>query len=282
MLAGGAHACRTAPPARAAGGAQRHRMDTGPAVESLATSRPSSSSRRSEAAGGVVLSRIAESLFWIGRYVERAEDTARILDVQTQMMVEDPTVDDDSACRTLLSVMGTEIPEGRLDAGGGAVPAGLRHRRGHLDHVGRSRRPARAPAGRARRCRRDLWEVDQHDVPATSRRAGSARCAPRTRSAGCASGRRGHQRHRRRDDEPRRGLAVPGARPVARAGGHDRAAGRDLGAEPGRRLGVADDAAGLRRLPVLPAHLPRAGDRPRGGRVPAARPAVPALGGATA
>lgn len=29
-----------------------------------------------------MLSRIAESLFWIGRYVERAEDTARILDVQ--------------------------------------------------------------------------------------------------------------------------------------------------------------------------------------------------------
>ena len=27
-----------------------------------------------------MLSRIAESLFWIGRYVERAEDTARILE----------------------------------------------------------------------------------------------------------------------------------------------------------------------------------------------------------
>lgn len=57
-----------------------------------------------------MLSRIAESLFWIGRYVERAEDTARILDVQTQMMVEDPSVDIDAACRTLLSVMGTEVP----------------------------------------------------------------------------------------------------------------------------------------------------------------------------
>ena len=61
-----------------------------------------------------MLSRIAESLFWIGRYVERAEDTARILEVQTQMMVEDPTVDIDAACRTLLSVMGTEVPDGRL------------------------------------------------------------------------------------------------------------------------------------------------------------------------
>ncbi|MGA8211471.1 MAG: alpha-E domain-containing protein [Nocardioidaceae bacterium] len=61
-----------------------------------------------------MLSRIAESLFWIGRYVERAEDTARILDVQMQMMVEDPSVDIDGACRTLLSVMGTRIPDGRL------------------------------------------------------------------------------------------------------------------------------------------------------------------------
>jgi uncharacterized alpha-E superfamily protein len=61
-----------------------------------------------------MLSRIAESMFWIGRYVERAEDTARILEVQTQMMVEDPMVNIDSACRTLLSVMGAEIPEGRL------------------------------------------------------------------------------------------------------------------------------------------------------------------------
>jgi uncharacterized alpha-E superfamily protein len=26
-----------------------------------------------------MLSRIAESMFWIGRYVERAEDTARLL-----------------------------------------------------------------------------------------------------------------------------------------------------------------------------------------------------------
>ena len=28
-----------------------------------------------------MLSRIAESLYWVGRYVERADDTARILDV---------------------------------------------------------------------------------------------------------------------------------------------------------------------------------------------------------
>jgi uncharacterized alpha-E superfamily protein len=55
-----------------------------------------------------MLSRIAESLFWIGRYVERAEDTARILDVQMQLLIEDAALDEDSACRSLLNVMGVE------------------------------------------------------------------------------------------------------------------------------------------------------------------------------
>ena len=40
-----------------------------------------------------MLSRIAESLYWIGRYLERAEDTARILDVHLYLTVEDPLAD---------------------------------------------------------------------------------------------------------------------------------------------------------------------------------------------
>jgi len=54
-----------------------------------------------------MLSRIAESLFWIGRYIERSDGTARILDVHLQLLLEDPWVDEDTACRSLLSVMGT-------------------------------------------------------------------------------------------------------------------------------------------------------------------------------
>lgn len=54
-----------------------------------------------------MLSRIAEALFWIGRYVERADGTARILDVHLQLLLEDPWVEEDTACRALLSVMGT-------------------------------------------------------------------------------------------------------------------------------------------------------------------------------
>src|SRR4051794_17916768 len=56
-----------------------------------------------------MLSRIAESLFWIGRYLERADGTARILDVHLQLLLEDPWIDEDTACRSLLSVMGSEV-----------------------------------------------------------------------------------------------------------------------------------------------------------------------------
>jgi uncharacterized alpha-E superfamily protein len=37
-----------------------------------------------------MLSRHAEDLFWVGRYVERAEDTARMLDVTYHNLLESP------------------------------------------------------------------------------------------------------------------------------------------------------------------------------------------------
>ncbi len=58
-----------------------------------------------------MLSRIAESLFWIGRYIERSDGTARILDVHLQLLLEDPWIEENLACRSLLSVMGAEIPD---------------------------------------------------------------------------------------------------------------------------------------------------------------------------
>lgn len=55
-----------------------------------------------------MLSRIAEALYWIGRYLERAEDTARLLDVHVQLLLEDPVVDEEGTSASLLSVMGVE------------------------------------------------------------------------------------------------------------------------------------------------------------------------------
>lgn len=63
-----------------------------------------------------MLSRIAESLYWIGRYVERAEDTARILDVHLHRMLADPWLDEEIACRSLLTVMGMSGVEQPISA----------------------------------------------------------------------------------------------------------------------------------------------------------------------
>ncbi|MGM1064791.1 alpha-E domain-containing protein [Saccharothrix sp. Mg75] len=57
-----------------------------------------------------MLARNAESLYWIGRYVERADDTARILDVSVHQLLEDATVDPDSTSRALLGVLGIPAP----------------------------------------------------------------------------------------------------------------------------------------------------------------------------
>jgi uncharacterized alpha-E superfamily protein len=53
-----------------------------------------------------MLSRIAESLFWIGRYVERAEDTSRILDVHIHHLLEAPVTSEAELCQSLLAIMG--------------------------------------------------------------------------------------------------------------------------------------------------------------------------------
>ncbi|MEO6121234.1 MAG: alpha-E domain-containing protein [Acidimicrobiales bacterium] len=63
-----------------------------------------------------MLSRIAESLYWVGRYVERAEDTARILDVHLLRILVDAAVDEPAVCRVLLDAMGATVPPGPLDA----------------------------------------------------------------------------------------------------------------------------------------------------------------------
>jgi uncharacterized alpha-E superfamily protein len=62
-----------------------------------------------------MLARNAEALYWIGRYVERADDTARILDVTVHQLLEDSSVDPDHISRVLLQVLGIEAPDTELD-----------------------------------------------------------------------------------------------------------------------------------------------------------------------
>ncbi len=58
-----------------------------------------------------LLSRIAETLFWTGRYMERADDTARMVDVYVHRMLEEPQADEDAGCRALLAVLGIPAPD---------------------------------------------------------------------------------------------------------------------------------------------------------------------------
>jgi len=65
-----------------------------------------------------LLSRIAETMFWTGRYIERADDTARMVDVYVHRMLEEPRADEHAGCSALLAVLGMSPPEdARLDIG---------------------------------------------------------------------------------------------------------------------------------------------------------------------
>jgi uncharacterized alpha-E superfamily protein len=52
-----------------------------------------------------VLSRLAESFYWIGRYLERAEATARLLAEHYHLTVEDRSVPDDVAAAVVLDAL---------------------------------------------------------------------------------------------------------------------------------------------------------------------------------
>ena len=52
-----------------------------------------------------MLSRIAESFFWLGRYIERAEATTRILGEHYQLIVEDQSISEPMACAVLLDAL---------------------------------------------------------------------------------------------------------------------------------------------------------------------------------
>lgn len=56
----------------------------------------------------MLLSRLAETMFWLGRYVERAEDLARVIIAHEQLYLDMPR--DASTWRPLLELCGAELP----------------------------------------------------------------------------------------------------------------------------------------------------------------------------
>jgi uncharacterized alpha-E superfamily protein len=126
-----------------------------------------------------MLSRIAASLFWIGRYVERADDTARILDAFLAGILDDPWVDEDSACRSLLAILGTgPSSEGRLATGD--VLEAMAFDVGNASSITGSLAAARENARGARETiSSEMWEclnVTWHSL--SSRRLAAERLGP--------------------------------------------------------------------------------------------------------
>ncbi len=65
-----------------------------------------------------LLSRIAETIYWTGRYVERADDTARLVDVYVHAMLGETGPESDLACRSLFGILGVPAEsEAELDIG---------------------------------------------------------------------------------------------------------------------------------------------------------------------
>ncbi len=106
-----------------------------------------------------MLARHAEDLFWLGRYVERAEDTARMLDVTYHNLLESPEMHETTAWKELLEVLYLDaVYEGPLERH--AVSAYLVMDRDNpgsiISAVGRTRDNAR---GLRDRISTELWEA---------------------------------------------------------------------------------------------------------------------------
>ena len=102
-----------------------------------------------------MLSRVADSLYWTGRYLERAEHTVRVLDVNLNLMLEGPAIKADARWKRMMQAL--------------AVPG----------------EPAGQEAGRSGRCdvfRRVEWRVGcrVHRRRAGKRTPGARRNQQRT------------------------------------------------------------------------------------------------------
>ncbi|GAA1243793.1 alpha-E domain-containing protein [Janibacter melonis] len=106
-----------------------------------------------------MLSRIADSLFWIGRYIERADGTARMVDVLRLSLVEDPGQDESYTSSMLLGgIMGYD--DVAHDVAYSDVAARLVFDASNPSAVSGSWLAARENARRARETlSTELWEV---------------------------------------------------------------------------------------------------------------------------
>src|SRR5580700_1618575 len=93
-----------------------------------------------------MLSRVAESLYWMSRYLERAEHTARVIRVQLNLMLERETEDDDRHWRRMLKSLAIEmadVKEGESQAAATALIHGTSSRSSIVSCIMAARENAR-------------------------------------------------------------------------------------------------------------------------------------------
>src|ERR1700759_4557715 len=205
-----------------------------------------------------MLSRVAEALFWVGRYVERAEDTARLLDVHFHEVLEDPGVDEAHACGVLLSVMGVPADTADTPRDSRAVLELLGYAEGSSSSIVGALSAAWENARRAREgLSADIWECLNFTQNSLQTRVGPR---PRLRPGAVLLLRpraRGERRRLRRGEhEPGHELRCAGPGPQPGTGGHDCAHARGTDRLRARERGLGLTPSGLLRPRCLPAYLP--------------------------
>ena len=230
----------------------------------------------------MMLARNAESLYWIGRYVERADDTARILDVAVHQLLEDTTVDPDRTvvgwcCRC--SVWSCRPRRRQLDVWS------LTERVAYVEDAARFDRRLRRAAlvrmpvvhGKSppARCG-NVSTPPTTDSPKPSgplAQAGAVRVPLLREEPGGDVRRSG-----RRDPEPRRRLPLPAAGAFGGAGRHDGPNAVVASRRPVGLAGVGHRVAFGRCARHVSADLSRCARRDTRRRIHVAGPAVPAIG----
>ena len=220
-----------------------------------------------------MLSRIADSLYWMARYLERVDDTARLIEINLLHLLEaEEDVAPETHWRPLLGISGNAVayaelhPDGRVTQD--RVIRFLTRERTNPNAMRaacgwRATTPASCAIASRRRCGRSMNELWLRAVPHLDRSDGARLDDPvlslRAQRGGALP--RSHRQH----DDARRGVRLLSARHLRRARRHDGthprrevppAAARALAGGLGARLlpvgGAAEVALGVRGLSPPP------------------------------
>ena len=75
-----------------------------------------------------MLSRVADSLYWMSRYLERAEHTTRLLDVNLNLMLDESSSGADHRWQRMVAALGIAVARSYLRYGKSHLSTLLHHR----------------------------------------------------------------------------------------------------------------------------------------------------------